>query len=512
MTDFLNEIAPILQKCDVAYLVAGPTVDMVSLNLSDSSRFTLTPEGDTLFEENYGLRSEATDAHWATGFIPAIHATRMQLTDCEIGVFVLDNAYDPEISSPAEWGNSCNMIKAMQTQLVTGAPTTPSARIGRNATFQGTSVVKTAIGLTSVSREGTQTKIWRNGDLQCGSAGSTPTGLGNDEMYLCGANGFTSSFRRIGFAYAGARLTTEERTLLYRALVEYLTSIGAYNPADADAPPVPGGPDPYAPSPEYVWSEEHQGAALDMTGLEQIFETVWDSPSKLGLITTDGGAGPWFAPVHSTVGKAVFQLPGTDAFAIVDGALRLRCYPTNAERTEWATGHLQSSDTSGAGFSQTKGYWEFEGKMPAAGTKSAWPAFWLYGTELYTAPQKTRPEIDVIEYYPGNDPRGHHAAVHLRPGSPYQTGEVSKHWNKSSYQGMDAIRDGGWHTYGVEVGNDLIVIYMDRLEVCRMPAHPDFLVPLHMLISLQMYSDEWQQATSPIDFFCHYARVYRRAS
>jgi beta-glucanase (GH16 family) len=270
------------------------------------------------------------------------------------------------------------MIKTMQTALVTGAPTTPSARIGRNATFQGTDVVKTAIGLTSVSREGNETILWRNGDIQCG--------------------------------------------------------------------------------------------------------------------------------------KAVFQPPGTDAFAIVDGALRLRCYPTSTEMREWATGHLQSSDTSGADFSQAKGYWEFEGKMPAAGTKAAWTAFWLYGTELYTAPGKARPEVDIIEYYPGNAPRGHHAALHIRPSGPYQPGEVSKHWNKSSYQGMDAIRDGGWHTYGVEISDDNIIVYMDRKEVCRMPTHEDFLVPLHMLISLQMYSDEWQQATGSIDFFCRYARVYQRAA
>lgn len=468
--------------------------------------------GDTVFEPDFGLHSEATDSHWTTGFVPATDATKMQGTDCEIAVFVLDNAYDPEVSSPAEWGNSCNMIKTMQTALVTGAPTTPSARIGRNATFQGTNVVKTAIGLTSVSREGNETILWRNGDIQCGKAGSTPTGLGTDEMWLCGANGFTSSFRRVGFAYAGAKITTEERVILFVALVKYLTLIGAYNPADADAPPVPGGPDPYAPGPEYVWAEAQQGTVLDMTGLVQTFETAWDDPAKLELITVDGGAGPWFAPIHASVGKAVFQPPGTDAFAIVDGALRLRCYPTSTEMREWATGHLQSSDTSGADFSQAKGYWEFEGKMPAAGTKAAWTAFWLYGTELYTAPGKARPEVDIIEYYPGNAPRGHHAALHIRPSGPYQPGEVSKHWNKSSYQGMDAIRDGGWHTYGVEISDDNIIVYMDRKEVCRMPTHEDFLVPLHMLISLQMYSDEWQQATGSIDFFCRYARVYQRAA
>ena len=52
---------------------------------------------------------------------------------------------------------------------------------------------------------------------------------------------------------------------------------------------------------------------------------------------------------------------------------------------------------------------------------------------------------------------------------------------------------------------------MDRKELARMPTHEDFKVPLHMLISLQMYSDEWERVTAPIYFFCRYARVYQKS-
>ncbi len=98
---------------------------------------------------------------------------------------------------------------------------------------------------------------------------------------------------------------------------------------------------------------------------------------------------------------------------------------------------MQTSDSAGNGFAQQRGYFEIRCRMPLPGTKGAWPAFWLYSRALYTQPSQTRAEIDIIEYYPGNDPRGHHSSVHLRPGVPYIDGEVSQHWSDSDYTTVD---------------------------------------------------------------------------
>ncbi|WP_292934058.1 glycoside hydrolase family 16 protein [Noviherbaspirillum sp.] len=50
-------------------------------------------------------------------------------------------------------------------------------------------------------------------------------------------------------------------------------------------------------------------------------------------------------------------------------------------------------DTDGK-FEQTYGYFEIEAKLPRG--KGTWPAFWLFAH-----PDKRRPEIDIMEAYPG---------------------------------------------------------------------------------------------------------------
>ncbi|HJV86986.1 MAG TPA: glycoside hydrolase family 16 protein [Noviherbaspirillum sp.] len=56
-------------------------------------------------------------------------------------------------------------------------------------------------------------------------------------------------------------------------------------------------------------------------------------------------------------------------------------------------------DTDGK-FEQTYGYFEIEAKLPRG--KGTWPAFWLFAH-----PGKRRPEIDIMEAYPGGvDPWG----------------------------------------------------------------------------------------------------------
>lgn len=148
--------------------------------------------------------------------------------------------------------------------------------------------------------------------------------------------------------------------------------------------------------------------------------------------------------------------------------------------------------------------------MPASGSFGAWPAFWLYGQHLYTAPSETRPEIDVVEYYPGADPRGMHSSAHLRPGAPYQNGQISKHWYKSNYQGYDALAAGGWHTFGCEVTDSFIITYLDRHEVARIPAVAEQEVPFYLLATLQLLGEEKDKAVSPIDLHVDYIRAYIR--
>ena len=455
-------------------------------------------------------------------------ARRMTVNNAELGVFVLSNEWQADNPSPAEAGNDFSLVKALETVLISGTPRTVGGRITREATAR-TSVgeITTAVGLTSVSRdengvragyscpEGSATRvcIFKNGVSEGGSSGP-PVALGENTFWIGAANvgvngGVSFSIRRLGAFYAGAALSNRERDRLYAALVEYLTEIGAYDPASGVGEEYqPPADDPYAPPDTAAWTDAFAGAPLDLTGYTLTFEDEFTSAST---ITVDGGGGPWSAPVHSRTGFADFALPTDDPspFSVTDQSLRIRMMTDAEEEHGWQTGHMQTADSQGRGFSQRYGYFEARIRMPPPGTRGAWPAFWLYSQALFTDPAQTRAEIDVIEYYPGEDARGHRSAVHLRPGHPYREGEVSQNWSEGDYSKPAGIDDGQWHTHGALLTPDWIIIYFDGVEQRRFPMLPEFAEPMFMLLSLQGLDQEFQQAVSPIDMYVDYVRVYR---
>jgi hypothetical protein len=122
----------------------------------------------------------------------------------------------------------------------------------------------------------------------------------------------------------------------------------------------------------------------------------------------------------------------------------------------------------------------------------------------------TKAEIDVIEYYPGQNANGHHTTIHLRPAGTYQLGQVSQHWYKGLYTRRLDLGAGGWHTHGVMLTPEWIIVYMDGLELKRFPMLPEFTVPMYILLSNQFLSAEQNVATSPIHTYVDYVRVYAK--
>ncbi|WP_443750161.1 glycoside hydrolase family 16 protein [Asticcacaulis solisilvae] len=252
------------------------------------------------------------------------------------------------------------------------------------------------------------------------------------------------------------------------------------------------------------------GPALNTAGLVQTFDSTFSSSDDLRKITVNGAGGPWYAPIHADYGSAHFASPldAVSPFAIDNGRLRIRCEQVNGA---WQSGHMQTCDLAGSGFSQRRGYFELRAKMPANGTLGAWPAFWMYSKSVYTDTTKLRAELDIIEYYPGNDPRGQHSALHLRPGLTPQAGDVvTSDWTTSCYSGLDALADGDWHTHGVEITDSWIIVYFDRVEIKRIPLLAEFDVPMFMMVSLALLPDEAAQATGPIDLYVDYVRAWQR--
>ncbi len=115
-------------------------------------------------------------------------------------------------------------------------------------------------------------------------------------------------------------------------------------------------------------------------------------------------------------------------------------------------------DTEGR-FSQKYGYFEIEAKLPKG--KGAWPAFWLFNQI-----GERRPEIDIMEAYPGGE------APWSAPdanGTPSATMYAPVVWNDSDSRagyGKIATPDlaAGFHKYGVKWEPNRITFYFDGVE------------------------------------------------
>ncbi|MCP3138259.1 glycoside hydrolase family 16 protein [Pyxidicoccus xibeiensis] len=101
-------------------------------------------------------------------------------------------------------------------------------------------------------------------------------------------------------------------------------------------------------------------------------------------------------------------------------------------------------DTDGK-FSQTYGYFEMEAKLPIG--KGVWPAFWLYAH-----PGNDRPEIDIMEAYPGGGPGSWWGDANLHPvnyGLTLHKANADYTYHEKPYE--TKLRDFAPYTNGVDL-------------------------------------------------------------
>jgi beta-glucanase (GH16 family) len=244
-----------------------------------------------------------------------------------------------------------------------------------------------------------------------------------------------------------------------------------------------------------------------MSGMVQTFSDNFQTMD----ITADGGAGRWYAPIHSNYGAGVFKPPGVDGiYSLTPDGLQIEAKKVNGT---WESGTMQTVDSHGSGFVQQYGYFEMTASFPAGA--GPWPAFWLLSQNGFTDKTKTRTEIDAVEWY-GSDPRGHHASVHLWPSNPLQPGSVTSADYQSKYYNMTSLlTDGQWaglHTYGVAVTPDWVITYLDHQELERFPTVDEFKTPLYMLVSLAVLPADADAAVGPLDMVVTNVSAYQFTS
>lgn len=166
-----------------------------------------------------------------------------------------------------------------------------------------------------------------------------------------------------------------------------------------------------------------------------------------------------------------YQQPNpTQNYTVENGALKV--WPQRDGSGQFFD---RSFDTDGT-FSQTYGYFEMEAKLPIG--KGVWPAFWLFNHI-----GNGRPEIDIMEAYPGGGPGSGWGDANLHPiayGATVWTGaNVRAGFQTKQTPDLSA----GFHVYGLQWEADKQTFYFD--------GQPFFVLNVSMPDPMYMILDLW---------------------
>ncbi len=212
-----------------------------------------------------------------------------------------------------------------------------------------------------------------------------------------------------------------------------------------------------------------QPATIDPDSLRLTFDESFD---KLDVSAWGPGT-RWIAhtPWNGDFGDARFTNPGPDfPFTIRDGMLRIEA--RKAEKGNWQSGLLASTDAKGNGFKQKYGYFEMRSRFPEG--QGVWPAFWLMSRG-----DPKGVEVDVVEHY-GQFPDRYTAALHIWDRkTPSLTQNFFQRVSVTS-----GSLSSDFHTYGVAVEPDRIRYFFDRRQVWAIATPGELQLPFTILLDL----------------------------
>jgi hypothetical protein len=244
--------------------------------------------------------------------------------------------------------------------------------------------------------------------------------------------------------------------------------------------------------------ETNYGEAIAplIAGLSEVFRDDFTSDTITDEIT---GTGPWYAPVHNTsTGEAIRRRPAQSPDVYTQSGSEVVITMQQVGGTgSYYSGAFQSVNLDGRGttWSVANGPIYFEASVRATPGDDIgnWVALWVKGTTEFFFQTTTRLEIDFVEQY-NVDPSGHHQALHLWPAARNYAGRLATHEFTGNYTGLIGgtpwgatdLFDNAYHEYGLYIDEDWMIYTFDGLELSRTPTLPDFMQPLHILVSLAM--------------------------
>jgi beta-glucanase (GH16 family) len=267
---------------------------------------------------------------------------------------------------------------------------------------------------------------------------------------------------------------------------------------------------------DLVFSDEFNGDSIDASKWNTSL-TWGDSRIINGeqqyFVNTQGNPDFGYDPFSFTGESMVINaIPITDQLRTNLPAVCDEVDPTGLDRCEFLSGALSSHDK----FQFIYGY--TEGRFKVSGTPGALSSFYLYHRYAGAGVNYHAPEIDIVEYL-GENPFGDEDAFQT-----YHFGDPNKQDIIRSAPTMaQANPDGGnysdndeWHTFGVLWEPQLVIWYIDGVEVKRLFGPQVSRQPMNIVNYLVAGSawaptpDATNVSLFPMQFEADYIRVYQR--
>lgn len=154
-------------------------------------------------------------------------------------------------------------------------------------------------------------------------------------------------------------------------------------------------------------------------------------------------------------------------YAVADGALKI--WPQRDADGQF----FNRTITTDGHFSQTYGYFEMEAKLPKG--KGVWPGFWLFNHE-----GAARPEIDIMEAYPGGGPDSGWSDGRLHPGcyavTVWRDADAQAAFKKIAGGDLSAA----FHRYAVKWEAHRTSFYFDGKSVLTTKVHLDAQMAIYL--------------------------------
>jgi beta-glucanase (GH16 family) len=174
------------------------------------------------------------------------------------------------------------------------------------------------------------------------------------------------------------------------------------------------------------------------------YELVFSDEFNNGYNTSNWNDAIWYEGSNATKN-----------YAVEDGKLKI--WP---QRDASGNFFNRTIDTDGKKYF-TYGFFEIEAKLPYG--KGVWPAFWLLN---HDGADPFRPEIDILEAYPGGGPSGGWGSADLKPvtfqGTVWPNG-INGNPRVTSHKTLTNLPDlsAGYHKYAVKWEPNKVEFYFD---------------------------------------------------